>query len=478
MSSAPEVHQQDYSRGVLEIGRKSHELGIMGVNPGQIVPSQAKWAVSYSPDYGSTNLLQNPLFEYGSDGWELYTPPNMSELSVKIVDEDSGRSAVMISDKEGYRGGLLQTIQTVPANTRFHFKAMIRTSSVDELRVTPLYWNAWDSDENWYGGNLDAIQESVNWALYELSFTTPNNTTRVTFYPALVYNKGQVWIRNASLETDNAALYPHGNVSLILDWCDVHQAWVNSSLNTFRSEAVIEEVERRLKSIEPEKFWGIIFISEEHYRLHIDFSDETNVTWFGERLLGYPLYLQSNPNATRDEWKDEMFLAMLRGFYNYFHGKTEVGITAGDGVILRGNLAQYFGEQALDFIRKYYDFVILYRYTSNLNDFQQTTRSYLSAADQLFSGQREFWILTRAWDYNEKIWQPESTGLELKNCLDRNMVILCYCSSEPCFEEIWAFALKGFELCDKGTPYFERDVYGKTLLTGTLGITYGWVELE
>lgn len=468
------------SRGT--VAYPEHQLGMWDVGSGAPIPSKASWIVASSPDYGSINLLENPNFERELPPWKLTTPSNMTPLSVDILDGWKGKSAVMVSDEMGYQGGLRQSLGgewwNVSSRTTFHFKAMLKTVDVEGLELVALYRDIWDAEGNWYGGSLGAIRGSGDWALYEVSFTTPNITTRVSFYPALVYNKGQVWIDEVYVAADNPTMYPPMNTSVILNWVDLHRPWLNSSPNIFKSQYELKKVEEWLKIVPTQNFWGIIFICEEHYRIHIAFSDDVNTTWFDERLLGYPLYLQQNPNATIDQWKDEMFLRMIRGFHNYFHEKTNVGITAGGNTILAQYVAKFYGKPALDFITKYYDFVILYKYTGNLEDFNRVVKKYFSVIDQLFLKQKKFWILTRIWSYNKETWEREAIALEMKNCLDRNMVITTYLlKPNSQFEEVWSLMLTSLQLYDSEAPYFETYVYGNNLLTGYVGNTYGWVEV-
>ena len=265
---------------------------------------------------------------------------------------------------------------------------------------------------------------------------------------------------------------PRQNISVILCWYSLHPPF--NPYNPFETESEINEVEEALRSVPLENFWGMLFINEEHYRSHIGFYDDVNTTWFGERLLGYPLYLEENPSATTDEWKDEMFLRMIRGFYNYFHVKgIKVGITANSGSTVPNyrnqswikGIPAAFGEPAMAFIRQHYDFVFLYTYSRNLEDFYWT-KQYFSIIDNLWQKQKKFWILTQIWPDNEAVWEKETIALEIKNCLDRNIVVTSYHNTNPPFEETWPLIKRAIELYNSEAPYFEEYVYGKNLLTG------------
>jgi hypothetical protein len=445
-----------------------HQLGIFHVKSGTIIPEEAKWIVARSSDYGRPNLLENPSFELGFLGWRLYTPSGNTPLTVDILSGYLGNSAVMISDELGYRGGATQSFRDVPPNTTFHFKAMIKSVDVESLEATIFYRDVYDAEENWYGGDAGKIVGSNDWTLYETVFITPNAVTNVYVYPISVRNRGQVWMDEVFLTIES--LHPP-TVPVILNWYSFRPSL------PIRTQEALMNLEEGLKTITTEKFWGILGPTgaEEVYRTHIDFHDEVNTTWFSERLLGYPLYLMENTGASVDEWKDEMYLRMIRGFYNYFHPLMKIGIVWGWPNPEYWNTI--YGEPATAFIRQYYDFLFLYPYTENLDYWLQHSKPYLSAVEELFPNQKKFWLLTRIWDDNRPRWQLEAMALELKNCFDRNIPVLSYRVTEPAFEEVWYLILKAIELYDINASYYENLVYGRNLLTGYVGDTYGWVEV-
>jgi len=453
------------------------ELGVWDVVSGHRIPPLANWVVARYPSYDKETLLENPGFELGTVGWYLYTPSGQAPLGVDIIDGWKGKCAVMVSDGFGYRGGLGQAFYNVPPNTTFHFKAMVKTVNIESLEAHVLFWDIY-SGGRWLNGKREVITKSHDWVLYEVSFTTPFNVSDVGVFPALLYNRGQVWIDEVSVEMEPRPSRPS---FVILNWCTLHPPW--DPFNPFRTAADLKMVEDGLKIVPAENFWGIIFIEEEHYRVHVDFNDDVNTTWFGERLLGYPSYLQEVPTATKEQWRDEMFLRMIRGFCNYFHAKgVKVGVTAnGDSTVVGWKGGQgipyYFGEPAMAFIRQYYDFVVLYAYTENLDFHQNLTKQYFTLIDQLFQNQKKFWILTRIWNYNKNTWEREAIALEMKNCLDRNIAVLPYHRTIPTLNETWALMLKSIELQGSKAPYFETRIYGTNLLTGYVGNTYGWVKV-
>jgi hypothetical protein len=128
------------------------------------------------------------------------------------------------------------------------------------------------------------------------------------------------------------------------------------------------------------------------------------------------------------------------------------------------------------FIKEHYDFVFLYAYTRNLEDFYWTKKYFLEI-DQMFQKQKKFWILTRIWrGINDQTWEREAIALEIKNCLHRNIVVTSYYVTEPPLAETWILIKRAIELYDSNAPYFEEYVYGENLLTGYVGTTYGWVR--
>jgi hypothetical protein len=449
-----------------------HELGVWQVGPGDTIPNEASWAVASSPEYGEVNLLENPSFEFETLGWMLGTPPDKKPLDINVRDsgEDKFKCAVMVSDEMGYRGGLSQGFGfpsfTVLPNTTFHVRVRIKTTDIDNLKILPLYVDVYDAERNWYGSDLNAVCGSEEWTLYEREFTTPDKPTTVAFYPALVYNKGDVWINDTCLTMTPNPI----TATTILNWIDLRLE--ATGLLPFRTATQIEKTENWLRKIPTENFWGIIFIAEEIYKTDIQFNDDVNATWFSEKLLGYPQYLAQNLNATEDEWRDEMYLRMIRGFYDCFHVLTKVGITLGCNALMPTYQEEYYGEPAFEFIKEHYDFAIFYFYTTNLEDFKQT-KAYFSVVDTEFSRQKKFWIITQFWEYSKETWERESIALEMKNALDRGMVMMTYYSSP--MPEQWADMLRCVELYNNNQPYYESLTYGKNLLTGVVGNTYGYV---
>lgn len=255
--------------------------------------------------------------------------------------------------------------------------------------------------------------------------------------------------------------------------------------NSFITEQDLQEVEIALKAVDMSKFKGITFF-EEHITEHVTFNDDVNLVWFGETLLGYPLYLNEAPSASEQEWREEMYFRMVRGFYNYFHELgVDVGTTGSASELInqeggrswRPGVEYYWGLKAFDFIKGNYDFVVFYIYTVDLDDFVWT-KEYFDFIDQHFSNQKKFWILTRIWSWSEGAWEPEAIALEMKNCLDRNMVITTYLGAnpDPPLDEIWAYILDSIDLYDAEAPYYENYVEGRNLLSNYVGYTYGWVD--
>jgi len=433
------------SQGMIKYPRR--ELGVWNVGRGTAVPEGASWIVATCADYGKPNQLTNPGFELEFLGWRL----TAHGLNVSFPTGYVGKSLLLTSNVLGYQGGVFQYFPDIPPNTTFHFKAMVKTVDVESLKAVILYRDVYDAEKNWYGGHLTVIQGSSDWTLYETSFTTPDKITDVYVYPALVNNRGDVQIDETSLIIEG---WQPPRIPVILNWYAFRPSL------PIRTQEALTELEQGLKSITTDNFWGIISpVCEEIYRTHIDFNDDVDTTWFGERLLGYPKYLEENPGATQRAWQEEMYLRMIRGFYNYFSPLTKVGITWG----------------IVNFIKQHYDFLILYPYTENLEYWLQQSKPYLSAVEEQFLKQKKFWILTRIWDYNKENWEREAIALEMKNCLDRNIVIMPYSST---LEEVWPLMLKAIQLYNSQVTYFENYIYGKNLLTDYIGKTYGWVQVS
>jgi len=210
--------------------------------------------------------------------------------------------------------------------------------------------------------------------------------------------------------------------NLILNWYTLRKS---QPANYFYEEWDLKNVEKAFKELNVSKYWGLIFISEETYRNHVAFYDDVNITWFNEHLCGYDIYQHENSSATKDEWKDEMFLRMIRGFYSYFHQKgVRVGITCKDGA---ANYHIYhYGEPAANFIKDNYDFIVLYAYTFDLEDFLSRTGPFFDTVNEHFQRLKKFWIITRTFSGTSENWEPEAMALEMKNCFDANIIVTSY----------------------------------------------------
>jgi hypothetical protein len=238
-----------------------------------------------------------------------------------------------------------------------------------------------------------------------------------------------------------------------------------------------------MKSWDVSKFWGVIFLSEEWTKALIQFENGLNITWLGQSLVGYDIWINANPGSNQNEWKSEMFYRMIYGFYAYFKPLgTNIGQTIGQNTIRPENRDTYYGTKAWNFVVNNYDFVFLYNYVKHWDHWLSSGKSYFEHVDEvLMGGAKPFWILTQQFQdqsyYND--WVPEPIALEMKNAIDRNMVITLYrysSSYNQDFYENWARALQCIELYASGWPYYESIVNGTNLLTGVVGNTYGWVD--
>lgn len=449
------------------------KLGVWQVKNQDPIPDEATLVVVESPDYGTGNLLSNPNFEHGLMNWEK---SGTSQAETRLGW--SGNSAVLVSGETGFGGGLYQYFENIPPNTTFRLKARVKTVDVENLKTRILIVEG-QGPSGWFEGSLGEIPGSNDWTLHETTFTTPNEETTIGFYPAMITNKGEVWIDDTYLAIEGYTPRP---IDVILNWENLRTPTIGGQHNKFRTAEDLKDVEDKLKSIPAGNFYGVIFIYEEYYRYHVGFNDDVDTTWLGERLQGYPIYETENPGTTESQWMDEMFLRMVRGFYTYFHGITKVGMTATPVTLIpnfhnwgEGGLQGYYGTPAMNFIRNNYDFICLYCYTDTLETFNEWNNQFYPIIDQLFGSLEKIWILTRIWSYNEGTWKPDSIALEMKNSLDRDMTITTYYRSNPALENTWPLMLKAAELHEAAAPYYEELVYGKNLMLDYTGNTYGWV---
>ena len=245
----------------------------------------------------------------------------------------------------------------------------------------------------------------------------------------------------------------------------------------------LAEIEGQVMLWDASKFWGVIFLSEEWWKPKVQFENGMSYTWFGQWLAGYDVWLGSHPGWTKEEWRSEMYYRLVYGFYEYFKAQgVRVGHTMGMGTVLPQNRETYFGAKAWDYIRDNSDFIFFYTYTKHLEHWLAGEKAYFDYVDELMAGgAKPFFILTQRW-YDKPWWddwEPEAIALEMKNALDRDMVITVYRYNSrwnPDFHENWALMLQSVELYKQGAPYYEEYVAGRNLLTGYDGQTYGWVQ--
>lgn len=140
------------------------------------------------------NMLRNPGFEDGLFGWKF-----PKEAVIEVRPGYTGQSAVLVGNVLNEQVTLRQLFLDVPPNTTFHFSAMLKTVDVQYLEVHFLYRDIYDAERNWYGGKAGVITGSKDWRLYETTFVTPNVVTSVGVFPAVMFNRGEVWIDNAYL---------------------------------------------------------------------------------------------------------------------------------------------------------------------------------------------------------------------------------------------------------------------------------------
>jgi hypothetical protein len=272
-----------------------------------------------------------------------------------------------------------------------------------------------------------------------------------------------------------------------MDWYDLHPPW---PYNPFKTAVDLKTVEDALKNLNVASLWGILGpVCHEHYVEHIAQYADVDTTWFGEAIKSYSRYVATeNPSATTREWQEKMWFRIIKGFQSYFQGK---GIKVGSSMEMETLVVgfrdrtfpqgyeTYYGEEGFQYIRNQYDFIVGYGYAMNLSDYNQWIKLGLAFIDQYFPKQKKFWIITRPFDEPWcTSWEPEAIALEMKNCLDRNMIILTYSTVSAkgfSFTQHWQWMLKGIELYKGTERYYETYVYGKNLLTGYEGNTYGWV---
>ncbi|MBM3283025.1 hypothetical protein FJY90_02115 [Candidatus Gottesmanbacteria bacterium] len=270
---------------------------------------------------------------------------------------------------------------------------------------------------------------------------------------------------------------PQMNRNLVLDYYGVTKDLEQDNWPKNCNDLKI--VENRHKSVPAGKFWGIDFIREEIDKTWFSKLDNNaNCAVFGENILGYNVFKDTAPYANEESWKDEMYFRVIRGFYNHIKSRNppeKIGITMGGDLLTWWQ--SHVGEKAMNFIKTNYDYVIFYSYTKDLGLFRSYTKPmYLTLIDDFFSKQKKFWIVSRNWP-QLLIIEPEIIQLEVKNALDRNIVVLSYGPAGLDPPEVIDYMAKSVDLY-KNAPgnYHEEYTGGVNMITGKVGNTYGFVR--
>jgi len=416
-------------------------------------------------DYSSVNFWDNG-YPSGGNYWSDHNPPDgdmdkIGDVPYKI-DENNTDRYPLVYPFEFYAPGYTPK----PDLNRDGIVNILDVISVGKA------YGSKPGDPKWNPTADMDTNEVIN--IVDLAEIAKSYSNSQPARPPFKYELG-IWSSDASFVasipeatvvfTDRYSVRPRPDLTMLLGDYTFHTSSITSTY--------LADSESKYKAVVASNFDGVIFLGEEVYCLNIAIENGASTTWFGEQLVGSDIY-----GGAKSAWQKEMYLRMLRGFANYWHGQgKKVGITMHYDCI--SNPDYFYGTAGYNYILANYDFVVLYIYTNNLSEFTTRTKPYFTMIDGLPAHLKKYWILTRPWYDTWQTWEREAIGLEMKNCLDMKMAITTYGASTFGYsvEETWSLMLKSIELYRASGSYYEEYVFGENLLTGIFGNTYGWASI-
>jgi hypothetical protein len=141
---------------------------------------------------GGPNLIASP--DFAGRGWRIYNPDRRARHGAEPPEaRGEARGGWMESAAPGYHGGYYQYRPVEPGAT-YLFAFSLRAEDQGGLTVRLGYW-----DYEKEGGRVSAIAGptltgSIPWTRYRFLIQIPQDVRGVSFYPALFFNAGRVWL--------------------------------------------------------------------------------------------------------------------------------------------------------------------------------------------------------------------------------------------------------------------------------------------
>lgn len=141
---------------------------------------------------GGPNLIAAPNF--AGRGWRAYNPDRRTRFGARPADaQGEARGGWMEADAPGYHGGYYQYRPVEPGAT-YLFAFSLRAEDRDGLTVRIGYW-----DYEQEGGRVSVVagptlSGSLPWTRYRFLVQVPAGVRGVSFYPALFFHAGRVWL--------------------------------------------------------------------------------------------------------------------------------------------------------------------------------------------------------------------------------------------------------------------------------------------
>jgi len=141
---------------------------------------------------GGPNLIASP--DFAGRGWRIYNPDRRARYGAEPPEaRGEARGGWMESAAPGYHGGYYQYRPVEPGAT-YLFAFSLRAEDQGGLTVRLGYW-----DYEQEGGRVSAVAGptltgSIPWTRYRFLIQIPQDVRGVSFYPALFFNAGRVWL--------------------------------------------------------------------------------------------------------------------------------------------------------------------------------------------------------------------------------------------------------------------------------------------
>ena len=251
------------------------------------------------------NLLKNPGFEEGLEGWMVPPPDWGSGKNVRdpVIDESvvqgPGHVSLKMIGEEGKRGCILQSVVCNPKIKRYKISGWMKTKDFENAWIARIVVHCTGKGGKWLACFLVQTSHRVpdtDWERFEREFEVPEETTslqiRLETYHAsgklVEVNRGTAWFDNISFEESGSMseevsihrVYPEGEKGLFLP--DQPVEFTLKAKNSYP-----QEQEVALKTITKDFHDKIVYQKEETLKLKPLSVSEHQIMLPAQKDLGF-----------------------------------------------------------------------------------------------------------------------------------------------------------------------------------------------